>query len=59
MKRTRQRSLGLPSPPAPTPPAPAAEHPPPGMMDLEAARYWAGRGPRRRNRPPYSLKAMD
>jgi hypothetical protein len=42
------------------PPAPSApgQPPPPGQMDLQAARFWAGRGPGgalRRNRPKYSI----
>jgi hypothetical protein len=35
------------------------QSPPPGMIDLEAARFWAGRGPHgqpRRHRPRYRLK---
>lgn len=58
MRRTREKALELRQPATPTPPA--AGQPPKGMMDLEAARFWAGRGPRaRRNRPPYALGAMD
>jgi hypothetical protein len=55
----------LPPAPEPAPPPPAAMtapgHPPPGQMDLEAARYWAGRGPAgqlRRHRFPYSIMGM-
>lgn len=59
MKRTARTPI---TPAAPTErQSPVPEHTPPGMMDLEAARYWAGRSPRnrKRNRPAYSLKAMD
>jgi hypothetical protein len=59
-----EKTIATPEPkPAQAPPAAApGQSPPPGMIDLEAARYWAGRGPRgqpRRFRPPYALKAMD
>ena len=62
MRRTREKALELRQPHTPTPLAPATEQPPKGMMDLEAARFWAGRGPGgqpRRTRPPFALKAMD
>jgi hypothetical protein len=63
MKRTNRSKPKTPQlPPQPSAPeaaAPEAAQPPPGQMDLDAARYWAGRGPKRKNRPPYSLRALD
>lgn len=48
------------NPPAPTPkPAPVAAPPPPGMMDLEAARFWAGRSTNRKNRPAFAKMGMN
>jgi hypothetical protein len=41
--------------PEPTPPAATPGQPPPGMLDMEKVRYWAGRGPNRRSRPAYSI----
>jgi hypothetical protein len=58
MKRTKQGPPKLPTPALIPEPAPAAAQPPPGMMDLKAARFWAGRDPDRKNRPAYSKMGM-
>jgi hypothetical protein len=42
-------------PPSPLVPAAPDAAPPPGMLDMERVRYWAGRGSRRRLRPATAL----
>lgn len=60
MRRSNRSKPNKPPPQLPTPEAPAAEQPlPKGMMDLEAARFWAGRGPARKNRPAYAIMGGD
>jgi hypothetical protein len=55
VRRTREKAQQLQEPPTPEAPAPAAAPPPPGMLDMERVRFWAGRGPGRKNRPAYSI----
>jgi hypothetical protein len=54
-KSILQTPIPDPKPSAATAPA-TPEQPPPGMLDMDKVRYWAGRGPHaRRNRPAYSI----
>jgi hypothetical protein len=64
MSNEHERYGPLPTPESPQEPQPAPSAP--GQrpqMDLHAARFYAGRGPGgaalRRNRPAYSLGALD